>query len=68
MAQRNTLLGCIAVKNIMYNVCPDILKILCTLYLNFYLLLLTAAETNALNKGCGVATVLLYSGWYCTPI
>ena len=25
------------------------------------------ALMKALNKGCGVATVLLYSGWYCTP-
>ena len=29
---------------------------------------LTAAATKLTKIGCGFATVLLYSGWYCTPI
>src|SRR5690606_14167732 len=28
----------------------------------------SAALINATNKGCGLSTVLLYSGWYCTPM
>lgn len=26
-----------------------------------------AARTNATKSGCGLRTVLLYSGWYCVP-
>src|SRR6478672_893542 len=35
---------------------------------NYFLLCFTIAATKLTKIGCGLGTVLLYSGWYCTPI
>jgi len=36
--------------------------------LKTYFLFFTIAATKLTKIGCGLATVLLYSGWYCTPM
>ena len=62
MAQRNTFFLLYYVKSIMYNVFLHILNHTLYIILNTFHYFLTVALINALNKGCGVATVLLYSG------
>lgn len=46
----------------MYNVFLHILNHTLYIILNTFYYFLTVALIKALNKGCGVATVLLYSG------
>lgn len=61
MAQGNTFSVLSSKKYNVQRIFHILNHTLYTILTNFYLFF-TAAETNALNKGCGVATVLLYSG------